>query len=156
MEHKNSERISNFFFSRIILKLLIYTHLRKCVCYNLLRLKKIPCIHGHTGMGLGRLQPPPPPPPDDSNSHFRAKKERDIRARPLDFRASNGKNILARDFSPMVPMVLSPVRGTQQWGYIALPLDTILPLPVPADSNREPPSWESVGVSTEPPELLQL
>ena len=35
-----------------------------------------------------------------SNSHIRAKKSGNIRAKPLDFRASNGENIWATDLSP--------------------------------------------------------
>ena len=42
----------------------------------------------------------PPPPWNCQNSHIRAKKSGNIRAKLLDFRASNGENIRATDLSP--------------------------------------------------------
>ena len=47
---------------------------------------------GVRGGGCGAAAPPPPP-RIFSNSHFQAKKACNIRAKPLDFRASNGENI---------------------------------------------------------------
>ena len=51
-------------------------------------------------MSWGGCSPPPPPPWNFQNSHIRAKKLGNIRAKPLDFRASNGENIRAIDLSP--------------------------------------------------------
>ena len=53
------------------------------------------------GGGGGARAATPPPPPNFSNSHFRAKKTCSIRAKPLDFRASNGESIRATDLIPL-------------------------------------------------------
>ena len=55
-------------------------------------------VRGGEGGGVGGCSPPPPR--FFSNSHIPAKKSGNIRAKPLDFRASNGQNIRATDLSP--------------------------------------------------------
>ena len=55
--------------------------------------------HRRKGRGARGMQPPPPL--EFFKLPFLGKTAGNIRAKPLDFRASNGENIRARDFSPL-------------------------------------------------------
>ena len=72
---------------------------------------------GGGGGGLGGAAAPW----NFQNSHIRAKISGNIRAKPLDFRASNGENIRATDLSPpkrnwsRTPMLLSTQWDAVRW-----------------------------------------